>query len=102
MPTSNYEDFLPEELRDPDFASGYLSQCFELGMEEFLVALKDVVDAHGGVGSLSQATSLNRESLYTLLSEQGNPRLSSLGAILNVLGIKLQFGPKDSEEKEAA
>ena len=45
---------------------------------EFLLALRDVVEAHGGVGQLAKVAKLNRESLYKLLSKDGNPRLSSL------------------------
>lgn len=103
MPTKRYEDDFYEELLEPDFAAGYLSECFQLGIDEFLLGLKDVVDAHGGVGNLSKSTELNRENLYTLLSEKGNPRLSSLNSILDALGIKLQFIPKGGpDEKEAA
>ena len=102
MPTVDYKEFLHKELSDSEFASGYLTECLALGMDEFLLGLKNVVDANGGIGGLAKDTSLNRESLYKLLSERGNPRLSSLGAILDALGMKLQFSPKDDKEKEAA
>ena len=32
---------------------------------------------------------------YRLLSENGNPTLSSLNTIMNVLGIQLHFTPKE-------
>ena len=102
MPSKTYETDLHQELRDTEFASGYLSQCFELGMDEFLLGLKDVVEANGGVAQLAEATALNRESLYRLLSERGNPRLSSLALILDALGIKLAFAPGSSGTPEAA
>ncbi len=35
---------------------------------------------------LSQATHLNRETLYRTLSKDGNPRLDTLHKILNDLG----------------
>jgi len=34
---------------------------------------------------------LNRESLYRLISRKGNPRLSSLDAVLSALGLKVTF-----------
>lgn len=38
---------------------------------------------------LAEKTKLNRESLYRMLSQKGNPELRSLGALLNALGFRL-------------
>jgi DNA-binding phage protein len=57
----------------------------------FLLAVRDVAQALGGIGALSQSTRLNRESLYTMLSKQGNPRLSSIASILDKLGFEVKF-----------
>ena len=92
--TSDYNKFLAERLREPELAAGYLTACMEEGEEAFLLGLKDVAEAREGMGSLAKAASLNREGLYKMLSENGNPRLSSLAAILDALGLKLQFSPK--------
>ncbi len=62
---------------------------------EFLLGLRDVVEAHGGVRQLAKAAKLSRESLYRLLSGNGNPRLSSLSTIMSVLGIQLHFTTKE-------
>ena len=94
MKAVNYKAGLLKRLSDPEYAAGYLTECLEQGEAEFLLGLRDVVEAHGGVGRLAKAASLNRESLYRLLSEHGNPRLSSLASILNGLGIELRFAPK--------
>ena len=90
----SYKEGLLKRLADPDYAAGYLTECFEQGEAEFLLALRDVVEAHGGVAQLAKVAKLNRESLYKLLSKDGNPRLSSLASILDGLGIELQFVPK--------
>jgi probable addiction module antidote protein len=55
----------------------------------FLIALKDVVDAQGGVTKLAKKTGMHRVSLHTLLSAKGNPRLDNLTRILAALGIRL-------------
>ncbi|MCC6220814.1 MAG: transcriptional regulator [Deltaproteobacteria bacterium] len=102
MMTRNYKEDLYSELKDPEFASGYLSECFNLGREEFLLGLKEVVEANGGIGLLAKNTHLNRENLYTLLSEKGNPRLDSLTQVLDALNLRLQFAPKINKEREAA
>ena len=38
---------------------------------------------------------LNRESMYRMLSEQGNPQFATLAAILRELGLKLSVQVKD-------
>ena len=99
MGSSDYNDFLFEQLQDLEFAAGYLNECLKEGESTFLLALKDIVEAHGGIGNLAKRTELNREGLYKMLSESGNPTLSSLYVILSSLGIELQFTKK--EEKAA-
>jgi probable addiction module antidote protein len=94
MKTVSYKKNLLKRLANLDHAAGYLTACLEQGEAEFLLALRDVVEAHGGVGPLAKAAKLNRESLYRLLSKDGNPRLSSLASVLGGLGIQLQFVPK--------
>ena len=99
--TSDYRHFLMRELKDPELAAGYLTACFEEGEDVFLLAIKDVAEAQGGHGSLAKASSLNRERLYAMLSEKGNPRLSSLSAIIDALGMKLAFCAKLTNKKAA-
>lgn len=92
--SSDYKVFLTKRLQDPEMAAGYLTASFEEGEEAFLLAIKDVAEARGGIGSLAKATALNREGLYDMLSKKGNPRLSSLSTILEALGMTLAFTPK--------
>ena len=84
------EEFLKPRLQDPERAAKYLTACFEEGPDVFLLGLRDVVEAQGGIGRAAQSTKLNRESLYRLLSRRGNPRLSSLTAVLSSLGLKVR------------
>jgi len=88
--TESYKDHLIESLKDPEAAANYLTACLIDGNPEvFLLALRDVAEAQGGMRKLSQQTQLNRENLYRMLSKSGNPSLSSLGPILNSLGLRL-------------
>jgi probable addiction module antidote protein len=41
------------------------------------------------LASLAEKTKLNRESLYRMLSERGNPEFRSLDALLHALGFRL-------------
>jgi probable addiction module antidote protein len=91
MKTVSYEHILKKQLSDPEQAAEYLTACYEEGPEVFLVGLRDVVEAQGGVGRAAELSKLNRESLYRLISKRGNPRLSSLEAVLSALGLKVTF-----------
>lgn len=93
MPTKDYDELLFEDLRDPDEAAAYLTACFEDSEAVFLQGLRKVAEAHGGVSALAIKADLNRESLYRLLSKKGNPRLSSLSAVLGGLGMRLEIAP---------
>jgi len=57
------------------------------------VALRTVADALGGMGALAEKTGLSRETLYRTLSDKGNPRLDTLGAILSAFGLRLSVQP---------
>ena len=90
-----YHEDLRERLKDPAYAVEYL----EAALEEkdrpavFLLALRDVAEARG-ITHLARETKLNRENLYAMLSERGNPVLSSLHVILDALGMRLSVERK--------
>lgn len=86
----NYQTELIESLKDPREAAEYLNSALEENEPQvFLLALRNVTEAHGGMNKLSKATKLNRENLYRMLSKKGNPGLYSLNSLLEVLGLKL-------------
>lgn len=96
MPTIDYDDYLLNELKDLDYAAGYLTACLQEGEDVFLIAVRNVAIAQGGMKELSSATKLNRESLYDMLSKKGNPRLASITSVLDTLGFKIAFEPKSA------
>jgi probable addiction module antidote protein len=92
-----WEDLLDEDLQDPAEAAAYLDACLEGGDPNvFLIALRDVARARGGIAKLAENTSLNREHLYRMLSENGNPELRSLELLLDALGFRLSITPKET------
>jgi len=91
MKTASYQKMLRSKLEDPVQAAAYLTACHAEGPEVFLVGLRDVIDAQGGIARAADLSHLNRESLYRLVSRTGNPRLSSLNAVISALGLKLTF-----------
>lgn len=92
MRLKNYKDDLLERLRDPEYAAEYLAQVLaEEDSDAFLLALKDVVEAYGGIGSLAKRVRIKRPSLYKVLSKKGNPRLVTLQEILRPLGLRVSI-----------
>jgi probable addiction module antidote protein len=93
-PSITYDIGLHEDLRDPVEAAEYLNAALEDGAQDvFLMALRDVAKAHG-LTRLARETALNRENMYRILSEEGNPQLSSLKALLDSLDLKISIEPK--------
>jgi probable addiction module antidote protein len=90
--TKNYEIGLHERLQDPAYAMEYLQAALEDDEEGsdavFLLALRDVARANR-MTYVAEATGLNRESLYKMLSRSGNPGINSLKAVLNAVGLRL-------------
>ena len=83
-----YEVGLHQRLQDPVHVLNYVKAAAEDSMEGFLLALRDVADATKGMSELAVSASKNRENLYRMLPEDGNPRLRSLVAVLNSLGLR--------------
>ena len=90
MRLKNYRDDLIKRLADPEYAVEYLGQVLaEKDRAAFLIALKDVVEAGGGMGELAGRVDLQRPSLYKILSKRGNPTLETLQEILKPLGLRV-------------
>lgn len=84
-----YRDGLLKSLKDPNEAAAYLTAALEDDSPDvFLLALRNVAEAHG-MKSVAEGAQLNRVSMYRMLSDKGNPQLSSLSAVLQQLGLRL-------------
>ena len=97
--TESYRDYLRELLRDPAEAAAYVNAALEEERDEavFLRVLHDVVEAHG-VSRVAAEAHLNRENVYRIFRERGNPRLSSLEALLRAVGLKLVVAPAEGTQ----
>lgn len=95
-PSVDYREGLLESLKDPNEAVEYLNAAIEDGDKDiFLLALRDVVEAWGGMAKLSHAAKIHRVSLYTILSKRGNPTLETILSIFKFLGVKFQIETKE-------
>ncbi|WP_447530117.1 addiction module antidote protein [Vreelandella sp. TE19] len=89
----NHDDAVVDMLReDPAMTLDYLRAAFDEldeqgGEAAFLMALRHVVDAQGGVAAIAQRAEVSRESLYRALSPKGNPTLRTMTAVIKATGI---------------
>jgi probable addiction module antidote protein len=97
---TTYQEDLIEALKNPREAAAYLNAAMEEGDRAlFLLALRNVAEAHGGMAAVSEKAKLNRESLYRMLSKKGNPEIKSIFTLLHSMGLKLSIEPKTKLSK---
>ncbi len=89
--TKVHTDYLYRRLANDDHAAALLDAAFAGGDEgDIMYALREVALAKGGVAGIAEATGLSRETLYRTLSRSGNPRLSTLLAVLRAAGVRFK------------
>ena len=102
----DFRNYHIEKLKDPIQASAYLEVALEEfeednNAEAFLLALKDVAKAQGGISKLAHDMGASRTSLYKSLSSKGNPKLNTVSTLLKALGFKMKIEPDNSVEKSS-
>jgi probable addiction module antidote protein len=73
------------------FAVEYLKAAWE-DVEDpqvFLMVLRQIAEARGGMAKIAEAAGIERASLYRILSPRGNPQLSTLFAVTKAMGLTL-------------
>jgi probable addiction module antidote protein len=86
--TRDNRAWLLDELKNPVVARNYINAALADSEEMFLIALRNVAEAHG-ISKVAVESGRARESLYRTLSKAGNPRLDTLSSVLSVLGLQL-------------
>ncbi len=86
-----HDDAMAEAYRkDPAYALQLLNAILDDGdQSEFLIALRQMAKAFGGVQAVAEQADLNPTQLYRTLSPDGNPALSNFSAILKAMGMRL-------------
>jgi probable addiction module antidote protein len=83
-------DYLSSEADIVD----YLKIWMEDGSpQEIARAIGDIARSKG-MSEISRKAGLGRQALYNALSENGNPTLQTLMAVLDALGLELSVQPK--------
>ena len=101
--SGDFEEYVIDSLKDdPRLASEYLNAAIADGdIRVFLLALGQITKARG-MSNVSKATGLNRENIYRIVSDKGNPRIKSIQAILDAVGLTLRTEPVKRPTKKAA
>lgn len=91
-PRSHDQAMVQMIREDPEFAAEYLRVAFEeLDLEggevSFLAALRQIVEARGGMAEIAEKAGLSRESLYRALSPKGNPTLKTMCKVVHATGL---------------
>ena len=91
MKIRDHRERLLKRLRNHEYAVGYLSNVIENESQDaFLIALRDVIDAREeNISHLAEDANITRQTLYHALSENGNPRFSTINQVLQSIGLKL-------------
>jgi probable addiction module antidote protein len=76
--------------KNPAYAVELLNSILvDCDQAELLIVLRQMAKAFGGMQTLAKKAKLNPTQLYRTLSEDGNPALDSLTAILKAMGLRL-------------
>lgn len=94
--TGDFDAWMLGELTDPQLAASYVNAAISEDPNTLKVALRNVAKAYT-MKKVAEEVGVARESLYTSLSEAGNPTLANLNGILKAVGLKIAVTP-DSEK----
>ncbi len=101
MPRSRpYKIGLNERIRGPEHVAAYLNAAAKESQDVFMLALRDVAEAHK-ISRIAVAAGVNRETLYRTLSARGNPTFTTLESILQAVGIELHYRARAKRKRAA-
>ena len=98
--TTDFRGELLQDLADPAEAACYLNAALEDSEEMFLVALRDVAEARQ-LSKVAESAGVARESVYRMLTANGNPTYSSLVGILRAVGLRISIEADNKSEAPA-
>ena len=86
---------LEDELKTEQDAADFINAVAELDDPATLQAALGEVARIRGMRDVAQQAGLNETSLYRALSDEGNPRLSTLERVLDAMGLAIKVVPKN-------
>jgi probable addiction module antidote protein len=83
-------------LDTPESQAELIADALASGEPQYIAHALGVVARARGMSAVAKEAGITREALYRALSEDGDPRLSTLVGVLKALGIKLTAQPADA------
>ena len=80
-------------LQSEEAIAVFLADALETGDSAYIARAMGVVARAKGMSELARETGLSREQLYRSFSEQGNPTLKTMLAVMRALGVELTARP---------
>ena len=90
-----------EYLDDAESQAELLTDAFESGDAAYIAHALGIVARARGMTSVAKEAGVTREALYKALSENGDPKLTTLLGVLKALRIKLSAEPADGNNADA-
>lgn len=84
-----------EIIRSTEAQGELLADAFETGDAAYIAHALGVVAKARGMTGIAKEAGVTREALYKALTENGDPKLSTLVGVLRALGMKLSAKPAD-------
>ena len=101
--TIAYRPWLLDRLSDPDVAIAYLRGVLRDSPELFPKALRKVAEARGlAMSKVAEKAGVERESVYRMLSETGNPTWQSLRGVVKALGLDWDLKAADPQSADSS
>jgi probable addiction module antidote protein len=74
----------------PEGVIDLLNDAFDSGHAPYIANALGVAARSEGMTKVAEKTGVNRQALYTALSESGNPTLETLMKVMAALGVRLK------------
>ena len=91
-----------EYLTTPEMQADFLTDALESGDAGYIVHAIGIIARARGMAAVAKGAGVTREALYRSLSEDGDPRLTTLLGVVRTLGFTLAVRPAAAEATEAA
>jgi len=82
-----------EYLGSPEGQAELLSDAFATGDAKYIATALGVVARARGMTQIAREAGVTREALYKALSNEGDPKLSTLLGVVRALGVRLTASP---------
>ena len=88
--TESVHDYDPAAALDsPEAVEVFMADAFATGDAAYIAKALGIVARAEGMGSIAKRTGMSREQLYRSFSEEGNPTLKTILAVMQALGLSM-------------